>query len=422
MPKRILRPLLAATVLLLSAACSSLTTTGESVALVTYNGAPQISIVSPQANARYREGANVYIVARVENAGPDISSMVVRIGDEVIAQTNNPATGGGATFAINAQWPAQRSGSQIISVSVQRADPSLSDMKTVDIEVIGSPTPTPMATVVVPTIDAAPAQPTTDTSSPAVNAQPTSDTAAQPAAPTTVSEPPTQAVPPTASAPQVKVKQGANVRKGPATSFEPPLGSMAAGQTAEILGKNLDGTWYKIRFYNGEGWIAALTVDVEGNVSNLVAEAGPATPIPAPPTAVVPTGVPVTAPPAAPSTGPDLVVVGIKVDPHPFVCNEGSNITVTVKNNGTAASVGTEIVIQDLFNGQPGANTRTIIGAIQPGQTADSGLAALTVATNYSQGHVTRAIVDPNANNTETNETNNQLDSAVYTLAQGNCP
>ena len=58
---------------------------------------------------------------------------------------------------------------------------------------------------------------------------------------------------------------------------------MAAGQTAEILGKNLDGTWYKIRFYNGEGWIAALTVDVEGNVSNLVAEAGPATPIPAPP-------------------------------------------------------------------------------------------------------------------------------------------
>ncbi len=217
----------------------------------------------------------------------------------------------------------------------------------------------------------------------------------------------------------MKVKAGANVRKGPSTAFEPPLGSMAAAQTADIIGKNLDGSWYKIRFYNGEGWIAAITVDVVGDVNSVPAEAGPPTPIPATAAPVVPTGVPAT---SAPTTGPDLVVVGIKVDPHPFVCNEGSNITVTVKNNGTAASVGTEIVIQDLFNGQPGANTRTIIGAIQPGQTADSGLAALTVATNYSQGHVTRAIVDPNANNTETNETNNQLDSAVYTLAQGNCP
>lgn len=422
MPKRILRPLLAAVVLLLSAACSSLTNTGESVAQVTFNGAPQISIVSPQANARYREGANVYIVARVENAGPDISSMVVRIGDEVIAQTNNPETGGGATFAINAQWPAQRSGSQIISVSVQRADPSLSDMKTVDIEVIGSPTPTPMATtLVVPTIDAAPAQPTTDISSPVVNAQPTSDTAAQPAAPTTASEPPTQAVPPTASAPQVKVKQGANVRKGPSTAFEPPLGSMAAGQTAEILGKSLDGTWYKIRFYNGEGWIAALTVDIEGSVSNLVAEAGPATPIPALPTAVVPTGVSVTAPPAAPSTGPDLVVEGVPVvNPSPFECGKASEITITVKNIGSGASNISKLVIEDLYNGTPGASTSYPLGALQPGQTAQA-IVYLTVMTYIKEAHTTRVTVDAEAQNTETNEGNNQYVSGVYSLAQGTC-
>lgn len=427
MPERILRPLLTAAVLLLSAACSSLTPPGESVAQLTFDGAPQINIVSPQANARYREGANVYIVARVENAGPDIGSMVVRIGDEIIAQANQPDTGDGATFAINAQWPASRSGSQVISVSVQREDPSLSDMKTVDIEVVGAPTPSPTATVATPTTDPALAAPTTDVSSPSVNAQPTQDTGAPqggagaPQSAPTQAAPPTSAatqVPPTASAPQVKVKQGANVRRGPSTAFEPPLGSMAAGQTAEIIGKNLDGTWYKIRFYNGEGWIAALTVDVEGNTSNLPAEAGPATPIPATPVPVVPTGVPTS---AAPATGPDLVVEGIPaISPHPFVCGQASEITVTVKNIGSAASNISKVVVTDLYNGTPGASTSFPLGALQPGQTAQA-VMYLTVMTNFNEGHTTRVTVDAEAQNTETNENNNQYVSAVYSLGQGSC-
>lgn len=422
MPKRILRPLLAAAALLMSAACSSLTPPGESVAQVTFNGAPQINIISPQANARYREGANVYIVARVENAGPDISSLTVRIGDEIIAN-EKPDTGGSASFAVNAEWPASRSGSQVISVSVQRADQSLNDIQTVDIEVIGAPAPTVAPTEVTPTVDTAPAQPTTDTASPAVNAQPTTETGAPQVAPTQAV--PTQQaatpVPPTSTAPQVKVKQGANVRKGPSTAFEPPLGSMAAGQTAEIIGKNLDGSWYKIRFYNGEGWIAALTVDVEGNTSNLVAEAGPPTPIPATPVPVVPTGVPAPTVPPAPSTGPDLVVEGTPaISPHPFVCNKASEITVTVKNIGSGASNISKLVVEDLFNGAVQASTSYPLGALQPGQTAQ-GIVYLTVATNFSQGHTTRVTVDADAQNTETNENNNVYVSAVYNLEQGSC-
>jgi uncharacterized protein YraI len=421
MPKRILRPLLAAAALLMSAACSSLTPPGESVAQVTFNGAPQINIISPQANARYREGANVYIVARVENAGPDISGMTVMIGDEIIA-SEKPDTGGSASFAVNARWPASRSGSQVISVSVKRADPSLSDIKTVDIEVIGVPTPTVAPTQVTPTVDTAPQ---TDISSPGLNVpQPTTETGAPQAAPTQAppTEQPATPVPPTSSAPQVKVKAGANVRKGPSTAFEPPLGSMAAGQTAEIIGKNLDGSWYKIRFYNGEGWIAAITVDVEGSTSSLVAEAGPPTPIPATPVPVVPTGIPATGVPAAPSTGPDLVVEGTPaISPHPFVCNQASEITITVKNIGNGASNISKLVVQDMFNGAPGATTSYPLGVLQPGQTAQA-VVYLTVATNYNQAHTTRVTVDAEAQNTETNEGNNQYNSAVYNLEQGACP
>ncbi len=189
MPKRILRPLLALA-LLMSAACSTLNTTGESVAQVTFNGAPQIKIVSPLPNARYQQGVDVYIVARVENAGPDIGSVVVRLGEEAIVQATKPDASGGAAFTIKTQWPATRIGNQVISVSVQRADPSLSDLKTVDIEVLGASAPSPTATLpITPTISEAPVQPTVDTSLPA-NPQPTVDTSGQPAVPTITTEPP----------------------------------------------------------------------------------------------------------------------------------------------------------------------------------------------------------------------------------------
>ena len=98
MPKRILRPLLAATVLLVERRVQFTHTHRVKVwRKLTYNGAPQIKIVSPQANARYREGTNVYIVARVENAGPDINSMIVRIGDERLPRPK-PDTGGGCNL------------------------------------------------------------------------------------------------------------------------------------------------------------------------------------------------------------------------------------------------------------------------------------------------------------------------------------
>src|SRR5690606_27674665 len=97
------------------------------------------------------------------------------------------------------------------------------------------------------------------------------------------------------------------------TNFEPPIGTFQAGQQAEILSQNNDGTWFKVRFATGEGWVFAQITKTEGDIASLPREAGP--PIP---TATATPIAPVVQPTSAPdqpttvpvtSDGPNLVVV-----------------------------------------------------------------------------------------------------------------
>ncbi len=67
---------------------------------------------------------------------------------------------------------------------------------------------------------------------------------------------------------------GVNVRSGPGTQFNPPIGAFAAGQTTEILAVNPDRTWYKVRYFSGEGWVAAQFVTVSGDISALPEHTG----------------------------------------------------------------------------------------------------------------------------------------------------
>lgn len=46
-----------------------------------------------------------------------------------------------------------------------------------------------------------------------------------------------------------------NVRSGPSTQFEPPIGALFAGQTAQVTGRLSDNSWYRIIFGNREGWV-----------------------------------------------------------------------------------------------------------------------------------------------------------------------
>jgi hypothetical protein len=154
---------------------------------------------------------------------------------------------------------------------------------------------------------------------------------------------PTNTVAPAATAtlavPRV-ISRGVNVRRGPSTNFEPPIGVLAVGETADILAFNSDTTWFKIRFGSGDGWVFRNIVDVEGNIDNLPREAGPATPIP--PTA---TTAPVVQPTAiatggggGTTSGANLVIDNFVLSPKDPFCNQPAQAQINIGNNGTAAT------------------------------------------------------------------------------------
>lgn len=413
-------------------ACRLANAPAEEVALV-FEGMPRIQIASPVAGSIYRENTAVNILARVENAGNDIASVELRVGDEVIGQTANPNQAGASAFTVTSSWPAVRVGQQTLSIIVSRANGAQTALETVIFEVRGMATPT---ATISPTADSVQASPTpadaqTNTGQPAApttEQQAVPPTSEQPAAQPTVEQAAPTAVPPTAtsSVPRIRIIQGANIRQGPSTSFQ-VIGTLAAGAESDILAKLADDSWYKIRLsnvYNTTGWVARVVVEVLGDTSSVPVEAAPPTPVPVVPTAVPPTLPPAgqpTSPPAV-ATGADLVVDGIPaVNPHPFVCAQASTITVTVKNIGTQRAEGIFVAVQDIYNNAVGANTSApIIGGIDPGGTATVEL-YLTVSNNFREAHITRVVVDPNNAITETNETNNVYNSAVYSLEQGGC-
>lgn len=88
----------------------------------------------------------------------------------------------------------------------------------------------------------------------------------------------------TACTPMVTVNSNANVRSGPGTVYEPPIGALPAGSTAIVEGKNNDGTWWYIVFpagSSGRGWISASLVTPSCIPPTLAVIAAPPTPLPA---------------------------------------------------------------------------------------------------------------------------------------------
>ncbi len=118
--------------------------------------------------------------------------------------------------------------------------------------------------------------------------------------PTTTNTPlPTLTRPPTSTPqPQIEViASSANVRQGPGANYE-VVGVMVAGDTAVILAKTQDGSWYNVQLADGSRvWVASSVVElVNAAQANAIRVA---VTIPAPPLAAAPTSPPnPTSPPA----------------------------------------------------------------------------------------------------------------------------
>ena len=76
-----------------------------------------------------------------------------------------------------------------------------------------------------------------------------------------------------------------NVRSGPSQAFEPPIGTLVAGQSVRVTGRLADNSWYRILFNGREGWVFGqlMATSCMGSVPVVPAPPPPVTtPIPGP--------------------------------------------------------------------------------------------------------------------------------------------
>lgn len=375
---------------------------------VSFTGEPIVQLAAPLDNDTYQAGASVNILVRVDNAGESIGRVALRVNDEIIGEVTEPNPAGAAAFTVVNSWNPSEPGEYVISVDASRLDGTASTPATARIQVVSRAAladPTAM-----PTAEPAAEEPETTVvtgqgGAQTDNAQPESQ--APTAVPTNTAAP--TAVPPTATptAPQVRVinELGVNVRQGPSTSF-PAIGSYAQNATAELVAVNPQGTWYKVRYFNGEGWVFGSAVETIGSVAGLPTDAGPPTPVPTN-TVVPPTAT------AVPSLV-DLSITDADTSPFPFECGRDSEIIVTIVNTGSDTSTETTVIVEDLFNGQVIASTLAPVPPLGPNEAYQAVL-YLRVDTNVAEGHTSRIRVDPENRVAETNE-NNNVDQDDYVL------
>jgi hypothetical protein len=449
---RAYRPLVAALLMALALTGCSLSTSPTEETLPVISGPPQVRIAAPLPNASYLEGVGVNVQIAVSNAGTDIDRVEVSLDGVVAATLPDPNPSDAASFGVTQTFTAEGVGAHIVEVRVFRADGTTSEPVSVTYNVVEDlPTsvpPTPTNTV-APTQEASPTA--TNTVAP-TTAAPTTQSAAttQPTTSTgggvtiSTSTPSTSATsqpaPTTASTaaggtpPRASFEGLVNVRRGPSTNFIPPIGTFNAGDTAEILSLNTNGTWLKVRFAGGEGWVLRELVNTEGDLNALPREAGPPIPTLPPATAVPPTSAvqPTTAPgsTAAPTTsaptgsGPNLVITGFELrqinggtPANDISINQPSIAFVRVRNAGNQPAPGFFVVLT-IVNVTDG-------GFLLAEATPVNGLAAgeeILVQVGFTdlagQGLQKRAVATADQNNqvAESNENDNNSPEIIYTL------
>ncbi|MCS7070522.1 MAG: SH3 domain-containing protein [Anaerolinea sp.] len=392
-------------------------------------GAPVVQLAAPIPDGSYLSGVTVNIQVLVTNAGPDIARVDFAVDETIIASVENPNAAGTRAFSLTRSWTAVEPGEHTIRVTAYRGDGSASEPAEVAIRVVDETallpaqsveaTQTAEPTLFMPT-DAAVRLEGVPTRLPAGGTpqpEPTQSapTPLPPTLPPPTEPPPTQAP----TAPSATFTQGVNVRSGPSTLFNPPIGSFAAGQSTQILAVNPAGDWLKVRYYNGEGWVFASLATVTGDLSTLPRDPGPPLPTLTP---IPPTVLPPTAPPAPPAASSADLVAGIfLVNPNPLVCNQASQIELDVANLGsTPTASGGTVALVDRHNAT-GTQTTTVgaFPVLQPGQTFRVTM-FLTVSVYYEEDHTLTATINPDGSIPETTNSNNSA-SISYRLQRGGC-
>ncbi len=160
----------------------------------------------------------------------------------------------------------------------------------------------------------------------------------------------------TPSIPLISVSVNTNCRVGPGKVYEPPVGGLLVGQTAEVHGKNADGTYWYIRLPNSTFcWVTGEYATVVGNTAVL----------------------PVFTPPPTPTLPPSFDMTFAGLDS----C-VGWWVEVKLKNTGPVAFLSYAIAVKDI-------NTATTLTASDNGFTdlggclSSSAIASLNPGKSY---------------------------------------
>jgi SH3-like domain-containing protein len=426
--------------MLATAGCTLSLSEPEAVSLNQYAGAPVVRIAAPLINATYIDGLTVNAQVTVLNAGPDIQRVEILLDDVVIATLPDPNPTGAAVFGVTQTLPAEGIGVHTLGARAFRADETVSDPIQVSYlvvdesaaQVASSATPTHTVSPMPTTAEVGASTPVTTTQATVTvtrqaTATQTLNPQTTPATAIATSGTPNQGSP--APAPVANFEGIVNVRRGPSVNFDPPLGTFQAGQSAEILGLNTDGSWLKVRFANGEGWVFAQIARTTGDLTTLPRETGPATPFPPAATATSavvvqpPTQAASTSEPPAPTDGANLVVTAIELR---MLNGGGSNIIgsgqpsiafVRVRNAGNQPAVGFFAVLTIVNQSDSGAKI-VEAGAVSGLQPGEEQLIQIGFTDTTATGTVRVAVVRLDENNQapETNEDDNASPPVVYTL------
>ncbi len=358
----------------------------------TLQGGPVVTIAAPRPDMMAAMGVDVIIQALVTNAGDDIDYVEIRVDDEIIADLRSPNPAGAESFSITQTWPAATPGMHSIDIVVYRVDGSTSQPAVVSFDVVEQ-------------VEVVESAPTTEFANP-------SDTKNQPTAVST--NPPTLPKTATPDKPTARFITRVNVRSGPGTNFHPPIGQFSANMSAEILALNPAGTWLKVQYRSGEGWVFADLATIQGDIALLPHEVGPPTPIP-------PTQTPIPLTPTSTATN-NLIVKQMWIDPPQPQCGQPFKVGMTIYNDSNS-EMSTGMSRIRVVRVVDGTEITSTANALVPVTLAAGGSHRVefmfTVDVYVNETHRIEFIADADASVEETTEADNVV-TVDYTLP-ANC-
>jgi hypothetical protein len=311
-----------------------------------------VTFTGPANNSVIAEGSNVVLAVSARDSGAGITKVNFLVNGVAIGSQDAPGGQPAASFSAQVTWIAHGVQGHLITAEVVRADGSSVGEAGVTIQVVPAPTAAAVLTTSTPTLSLPTLMPTlgqATTAAPALNLLPSPTTAA-----------PTPALPPSPTgteppAPTLEViNTYLNIRAGPDAQKYDVIGKMNQGDTAKVIGRNVEHTWLVIQWGQVVGWVSSSPdlVKITGDMTYVKLATVPpeVTPPTATPGQASGAGQPNTAPTATASNTADLLIEKWVMTPSSPAANQQFYITIEVRNQGSVDAPAS--VLRGVF--QPG--------------------------------------------------------------------